>query len=214
MDQYIKSKIKEYDPNSEITPENAKILEDYDLMIRRDYSLLAQKGGALLDLGHGQGTDAKFFTEQGFKVTCVDLAIRMLAKTKSSMPIMEMKIMGLLNLRFKQESFDGVWFEEGLICIMKGYSQKLMEDLNRVIKIGGYFYTCIKEQSSVEDSPESKKDEFYNETDISNILENAGFEIVKIYRPTLRLADTKHKVVGFICKKNRNINIYESFKQP
>jgi SAM-dependent methyltransferase len=208
MDQYIKSKIKEYNPNLEVSPENAKILEDYDMMIRRNYSLLAKKGGMILDLGHGQGTDAKYFTEQGFKVTCVDLAIRMLAKTKSSMPIMEMKIMGLLNLRFKPESFDGVWFEEGLLCIMKGYSQKLMEDLNKVIKIGGYFYTCIKEQSSIEDSPESKKDEFYNETDISNILGNAGFEIIKIYRPTLKLEDTKHKVVGFICKKTRNVSIY------
>jgi ubiquinone/menaquinone biosynthesis C-methylase UbiE len=203
MDQHVK--IKDYDHNLEISPENAKILEEYDLIIRKTFAVHTEQGGKILDLGHGQGTDAKFFTERGFMVTCVDLSIRMLSKTRTSMPIMEMTIMGILNLRFRPESFDAVWFEEGLTCITKGYSQKLMEDINNVIKVGGFFYTCVKEQSSVSDIPESRKDEYYNEVEISSILANAGFEIIKIYRPTLRSDDAKHKVVGFICRKNRNL---------
>lgn len=99
------------------------------------------KRGKLLDLGAGLGQDSRFFAAFGFEVLSTDLESGVLEKSKSQVPssqILETEVVDLREpLPFRDMSFDVVYAHLSLHYFDSDTTQKIMDEIYRVLKPGG-----------------------------------------------------------------------------
>jgi len=99
--------------------------------------------GKILDIGCGTGTYALLFQGKGFDVTCIDFSESMVRKCVERG--LNAKLMDFEELRFKPESFDGVWAYASLFHVPKKNFRKVLTKIARVLKPGGVFYLGLRQ---------------------------------------------------------------------
>ncbi|MCX6815103.1 MAG: class I SAM-dependent methyltransferase [Candidatus Aenigmarchaeota archaeon] len=180
MKDYTKKTIEFYDRNVEEYIENTKNLQDKK-WLERFVSYLS-KNARILDLGCAYGRDCKFFVDNGFETHGVDLSSKLIERAKSSVKGAKFYIMDILDLKFPNENFDGVWCSATLLHIKKKDVSKALSEIKRVLKKGGILYLNLKEgvgEKAVKDERYEGAEKFYSyftENEIKGMLTEIGFK--------------------------------------
>jgi SAM-dependent methyltransferase len=91
-----------------------------------------------LELGAGPGHDSKYFQDEGFEVTCVDLSPAMvdLCRQKG----LTAYVMDMNNLDFPENSFDAVYAMNSLLHLTKQEFFEILHQINSLLRVHGLVY--------------------------------------------------------------------------
>lgn len=150
------------------------------------------QGKSILDVGCGPGRDAKYFTDRGFGVIGIDPVGGFLEIAKEVAPKATFLKMDMRALGFADCSFDGLWACASLLHIPKEEVLATLQGFRLILKPNGFLYLCVKEGEGEGwlNYGEGRRSfiAFYRLEELQRLVEEAGFEIVKIY------LDHKHAV--------------------
>lgn len=135
----------------------------------------------ILDLGSGPGNHAKFFKDQGFEITCLDLSEEMLRLCrKKRLPTIKMD---LENLDLPVSQYDGVWAFASLLHVNRDKAPEIIKKIYQTLKPYGLFSLTLKKGSGEGWRESSRFDGakrwfvYYNEAQIDKLVE-PYFEIL------------------------------------
>lgn len=145
------------------------------------------KGASILDVGCGSGRDAKIFSEKGLMVIGVDFSAKMIETARKTAPKAEFHLMDLEDLRFSEESFDGVWASCSLLHIPKEQLSSVLSQIQYLLKKDGVLYLSVKKgHGEVIETDQrygglKKFWSFFQEEELKSLLANANFTIQEIF---------------------------------
>jgi len=151
-----------------------------------DFFIKQLKGKNILDIGCGSGRDAEYFVNKGLDVAGIDLSDRFIEISRARVPNAKFIKMDMRNIDFPLESFDGIWSLASILHIPKIAAKNTIKQLRKVLKTNGIIYISVK---LGEGEKFIKRDRykglekffaFYTESEISDLLEQCGFEIIKL----------------------------------
>lgn len=118
-------------------------IEDWKALERAAFlSLLKdEQKQSLLEIGAGHGRDSKFFQENGFQVTCIDLSSEMVKLCQQKG--LDARVMDMIDLDFSDASFDAVYALNSLLHLPKKELPIVLQNIKRVLKPGGLFFLGI-----------------------------------------------------------------------
>lgn len=98
------------------------------------------KGGTLLEIGTGQGGDAKYFQSLGYEVTATDYADKALEIARERVKnVRFLNVDTAAGLPFDNELFNIVYSHMALHYFDEETTKKVFRDIHRVLKQGGIF---------------------------------------------------------------------------
>jgi len=139
-------------------------------------------GGNVLDLGCGTGRDAHLFVPAGYDYTGVDLSDGMIGEAEKLFPDVKFQVMDLCDLKFADQSFDGIWSFAAYLHIPKKDIAGAIAEANRVLKMGGIGLITVKKgsfESYLGEGEAKRYWAFYGKNQFAKILSDGGFEIIK-----------------------------------
>lgn len=151
-----------------------------------DFFIDKINGDKILDIGCGSGRDAEYFVNKGLDVIGIDLSNRFIEISKAKVPNAQFIKMDMRNINFPVNSFDGIWSIASLLHIPKLEIKDTIIKFREVLKTNGIVYISVK---LGEGERFVKKDRykglekffaFYTESEISDLLKDYGFEIIKL----------------------------------
>ncbi len=160
-------------------------------------------GKKVLDIGSGSGRDAKHFKEEGLDITGIDISDGLLDEAKKRAPGVNFQKMDMLNMTFKENSFDGIWIAATLSDIEKKDAKKFLEDCKKILKDKGVIYISVKEGEGekVEKKSYLNNEErfysYYTKQELMDLLESVGFKIVK----SRKIEDPDNNWIEVFAKK-------------
>jgi SAM-dependent methyltransferase len=92
----------------------------------------------LLEIGAGHGVSGRYFADEGFKVTCVDLSPELVAHCRAKG--LDAAVMDFGDLAFEDASFDAVFGMNCLLHVPKSELPGVLAEVRRVLAPGGLFY--------------------------------------------------------------------------
>jgi 2-polyprenyl-3-methyl-5-hydroxy-6-metoxy-1,4-benzoquinol methylase len=103
---------------------------------------LLPPGATILDAGCGSGRDSLFFQQQGYQVTAMDAAAKMveLAAQQLGQPVLHLSFQALE----AQAAFDGIWACASLLHVPRVQMDDVMARLARALKGGGVLFASFK----------------------------------------------------------------------
>ncbi|MAH42546.1 hypothetical protein CL614_02370 [archaeon] len=178
---YKEHTIISYDKHAELFVDKFKGLLD---IVRRDefpkfIDLIP--GKKILDLGSGGGDHAQYFSTKGLDVTCIDLSSKMIDLCKAKG--LKSFVMDIEDLKFKNESFDGIWAVTSLLHVEKHNLPRVIVKLHDILRNNGILYVCVKEGTGEKIIPD-KKDKtgrfftFFSKDELLELFEDR-FELLE-----------------------------------
>lgn len=161
----------------------------------------------ILDLGCGPGRDAKIFSDIGLQVTGIDFSPQMIEIAKKTAPHAQFYTMNIESIELPLESFDGVYASASLLHIPKKNLPNVLEKIRSLLKKEGIFYLSIKKgkgeliEEDVRYNHVKKFWSFFEEDEIQNYLEQAGFEIIELFITEKKNSYQTHAFIHVFCKK-------------
>ena len=130
--------ILSYDRQAE--QRNRSDLEDWKAAERATFLdlLSSEDKQFLLEIGAGHGRDSKFFQDNGFEVTCIDLSPEMVKLCQQKG--LNARLMDMIDLDFPEESFDAVYSLNSLLHLPKIEVPTVLQNIGRVLKAEGLFF--------------------------------------------------------------------------
>lgn len=118
-------------------------------------------GGRLLDIGAGRGQDSKFFADNGFDVTSLDITTAALAEINDSrLKVVKADISA--GLPFEAGSFDVVYAHLSLHYFDEVNTKNIFADIARVLKPGGVLSFFTNSTSDPEyDTGKKLEDDYF-----------------------------------------------------
>jgi len=119
----------------------------------------------ILDFGCGLGRHSIFFAKQGFNVSAFDLSqegINHLEQwAKNEKLVIDLTVADMLNLPYKDNSFDGIFAYHVISHTDTIGMQKVLSEISRILKPNGKIYLtlCSKETWSFKDAGYPRVDE-------------------------------------------------------
>lgn len=115
-------------------------LQDWKIAERARFLSALQKEHkkSLLEIGAGTGRDSKFFQDEGFDVTCIDLSPAMVEHCRQkglTAYVMDMNAINLL-----EASFDAVYSMNSLLHLPKDEFSEVLLQVNTLLRKNGLFY--------------------------------------------------------------------------
>ena len=129
--------------NRQAEQRNQGEIEDWKEAERSAFlSLLkSEEKQSLLEVGAGHGRDSKFFQENGFQVTCIDLSPEMVRLCQQKG--LDARVMDMIDLDFPAHSFDAVYSLNSLLHLPKKELPTVLQNIGRVLKANGLFFLGI-----------------------------------------------------------------------
>jgi SAM-dependent methyltransferase len=126
--------------NKQAEQRNKSEMEDWKVAERAEFLALLQseQKQSLLEVGAGHGRDSKFFQENGFQVTCIDLSPEMVKLCRQKG--LNAHIMDMLALDFPDASFDAVYSLNSLLHLPKIELPIVLQNIRRILKTNGLFF--------------------------------------------------------------------------
>ena len=205
MDKYKKITIESYDKNINEYIKNVKDLHPYKES--NFFLYLLDKKSSILDLGCGSGRDSKIFADKGYKVMGIDLSRKMIETCNKLVKNADFKVMDMMKLNFKDDSFDAVWANAAFCHISKKDIPKAIKEAYRVLKKDEIFYLSLKEgKGELLEADEryggvKKFWSFFQKKEIEKILKKTGFKIIKSYVKKTKDSYATHPWISIFCKK-------------
>jgi len=182
MDESTKITIETYNRTAKEFSDNTKDLHHFEA---EEYFLTHAKGKKLLDVGSGDGRDAKFFSNHGFDVTGVDLSDALIALAKENAPKAHFVKMDMRALDFPPDSFDAVWMVTSLLHVPKKDVPKTLATTCKVMKKGALLYICVKIGDGETQIADKRYDEkavkfysYFSPTEMKQLVIDAGLRIL------------------------------------
>jgi ubiquinone/menaquinone biosynthesis C-methylase UbiE len=151
-----------------------------------DFFIYKLHGDKILDIGCGSGRDAEYFVNKGLDVIGIDLSNRFIEISQDRVPKAKFIKMDMRNINFPVNSFDGIWLMASILHIPKLEVKDTIIKFREVLKTNGIIYLSVK---LGEGERFVKKDRykglekffaFYTESEISDLLKDCSFEIIKL----------------------------------
>jgi ubiquinone/menaquinone biosynthesis C-methylase UbiE len=183
MKGYIRKTIEFYDRNVEEYIRNTRKLPEKK-WLKMFVSCLPEKS-RVLDLGCAFGRDCKFFIDKGFETHGADLSSKLIEKARETVKGVKFYVMDLINLKFKQDYFDGVWCSATLVHLKKEDIPEALIEIRRVLKKGGVLYLSLKEgtgEKLIKDERYGGAEKFYSyftENEIKDLLAKNNFKLLR-----------------------------------
>lgn len=123
-----------------------------DLWVQKYENILDKISGCeCLDLGCGIGQFTKYWQDKGFNVTAVDISKKALNKLKENIPNANVKVLDISEkLPFLDSSFDVVFANLSIHYFDSETTKKVMSEIKRVLKDGGYFIGTVNSYNTLE----------------------------------------------------------------
>lgn len=159
-------------------------------MYGKEYNILfglLPEGSSILEIACGIGRDAVKLIEK-YKYTGTDASKSMLEIARKNLPNGEFKVMDFYNLEFPDKTFDGFWAAASLLHVPKSEIGVVLAGIKRVIKDNGVGFISLKLKDSLDEGvikenkrgiPTERYFSFYSEGEFNQVLEKAGFQVVK-----------------------------------
>lgn len=151
-----------------------------------DLFLESLEGSRVLDVGCGNGRDCKYISQKGFDVSGIDMSYGMLKIAKDKVPNVKFEMMDMTNIRYPDNSYDGIISNCSLFHIPSEELPKTLESFARVLKPNGKLLLILQEglgETMIEEPYRPGVNIYMNyfsvET-ISNLLQEYGFEVNSI----------------------------------
>jgi ubiquinone/menaquinone biosynthesis C-methylase UbiE len=147
-------------------------------------NLLSEKG-LVLDAGCGCGRDTKYLLDRGIETIGIDLSQGMVDQARKYVPNAEFLQMDMRKLEFEVSTFDGILAMASVLHIPKNQMPYLLTEFRRILKANGLLYIAVMigsgekyvEKSAAVPEMGPRFFAFYNEKELRDILNQAGFEI-------------------------------------
>ena len=129
--------------NRQAEQRNKNDIEDWKAIERAEFLALlkSEEKESLLEIGAGHGRDSLFFQENGFQVTCIDLAPEMVKLCQQKG--LNARVMDMMNLAFPDHSFDAVYALNSLLHLPKKELPTVLQNIRRVLKENGLFFLGV-----------------------------------------------------------------------
>jgi SAM-dependent methyltransferase len=118
-------------------------IEDWKVIERAAFLALLQseRKQSLLEIGAGHGRDGKFFQENGFQVTCIDLSPEMVKLCQQKG--LNARVIDMVDLDFADNSFDAVYSLNSILHLPKKELPTVLDNIRRVLKTNGLFFLGV-----------------------------------------------------------------------
>lgn len=182
MKNYIQKTIDFY--NTSFDEYFNKTLNLQDKSWLEKFTSFLNPSSKILDIGCAFGRDSKYFSENNFEAYGIDLSIKMIKKAKEFSPLSKFFVMDMMNLKFDDNFFDGIWCSAALLHLNKKDALLAMKEFKRVLKNDGVLYLNLKEgegEKYITDDRYNNVEKFYSyysEFEIKNILKKENFKII------------------------------------
>ncbi|MFA7209106.1 MAG: methyltransferase domain-containing protein [Parcubacteria group bacterium] len=204
---YIKNTINFYDQNVDEYIKNTTNLQNKDWLDK--FISYLPKNGSVLDIGCAFGRDTDFFASNKYVTTGIDLSQKMIDKARSSVPDAKFHVMNMLDLNFKNKSFDGVWCSATLLHLNKVDALKALKEMKRVLKASGVLYINLKKGSGEKVITDDRYDNakkfysYYCEKEIKDMLSEHKFEILDFVLEENPIQEYVNTGIIFLIAKNK-----------
>lgn len=163
--------------------------------------LRLRHGMIVLDVGCGNGRDAKYFCDNGLSVLGVDLCEKLLNIAQTTAPKAHFMRGDMRDLGFIANStFDGVWGSSSFLHVPKSDAARTLGEFRRVLVPRGVIYLSVKKGSNEEfvSQPYSSPRFFanYQLDEFKRLFETEGFIVVTDFDYA-----TNPKWIGLIAEK-------------
>lgn len=130
MKKYTKNTVEFYNKNFEnyATGCSAVVLKN-----KIDKFIKNINGNEILDVACGPGHDTDYLTRKGFDVLGIDLSKQMINYAKKNFKG-KFRLMDFFDLKFKKNTFDGLWCSSGLTHVKKKDLDKILKGFSKVLK--------------------------------------------------------------------------------
>lgn len=113
--------------------------------IARKFYRAERENVKLLDIGCGKGANIIFMAAEGFDVYGIDGSKEAISKAQANLEEKKLNATlqsgNIINLPYNDDFFDGVTENEVVYYNNKENSKKILGEVKRVLKKGGYFYS-------------------------------------------------------------------------
>lgn len=175
----VKMIISQYD---EIAEEYAKKIVDKDSkLVLEIFRKNVVEGATVLDAGSAAGRDTNILSQNGYKVTGIDLSIKLLEIANRTYPELHFESGDVRKLEFPVESFDAIWSLAVLHHLEKEDVQKALKEFYRVLKPNGAVMISVKSGQGTKKIRDkhflNKEREFHliSASELDSLLKEAGF---------------------------------------
>lgn len=148
---------------------------------------LVGSGSTVLDAGCGPGRDAQYLVNAGQIVTGIDISSEQIRLAQQRVQQAKFAVMNVIDLRFDDETYDGVWCCAVLSHVRRCDFTIALKEFHRVLRPNGVLFLSVKngggEQMVIESEfPDyTRFTVFYSITDVTELLQMAGFQILTTY---------------------------------
>jgi SAM-dependent methyltransferase len=105
---------------------------------RARFAAYLPKASRLLEIGAGHGVSGRYFADEGFAVTCVDLSSALVGHCRAKG--LDAHVMDFGDLAFEDASFDAVFGMNCLLHVPRAELAGVLAEVRRVLVPGGLFY--------------------------------------------------------------------------
>jgi len=154
-------------------------------------------GHKVLDVGCGPGHDTDYLTKKGSDCLGIDLSEKMINYAKENYKG-KFKIMDFFDLKFKENTFDGIWCSSALTHVDKRDLAQLLKNLFVILKRGGVLGIIVpKAQKRSKNKKDTRIFSMFHKYEIEGYLIKNGFKIIK----SEIFSSLKEKWIFLISKK-------------
>lgn len=143
----------------------------------------ALPGDHVLDVGSGNGRDARLMTSVGYQVVGIDVSSSLLKIARENCPEATFQVASVYDIPFDEEAFDGIWVCASLLHIPKDRARAALQEIARVLRGSGQLFISVKagEGESLEDGTLGKRFfSYYQAEELRDLIRQAGLEIDEI----------------------------------
>jgi Cyclopropane fatty acid synthase and related methyltransferases len=142
MSEKIRNELLSY-YNQEAGLRNESPVQEWKYKLREAYLslILSDNKKTLLEIGAGPGKDSKFFSDNGLKVTAVDLSAEMVRHCREKG--IEAYELDYSDVRTLGRMFDCIWSMNSLLHLEKDELPPVLKELDSVLNPDGLFYMGV-----------------------------------------------------------------------
>lgn len=143
------------------------------------------KNATILDIACGTGELLKYYTNNGFISTGIDIAEEMVNISRNKASNANVIEMSLYNIDKLKEKFDGISATFTLVHIPKEKINQVIKNIKERLNENGVFFTVFTTslQEGLQEEPLDNTCKYYavnySKDELSNILINNGFKILE-----------------------------------